>query len=485
MPFDRPRLLIVSRHAAIAQSIQQLIRLLAPSDQLPAHIEIAPFVVADDIFEQLDSYPPQHLLDLMVIVDITYENSPWSIAADTTRLGLATELALSYPEVNFVFLGQAPSPLDTRSHDRTECHLGRISRWAVNQPLRSRAIQALYESGHVVAWDSALRLLYLLKLHSGGFRPLLDPTRMRSVIKMALQRNSKRPSCFVSYSCGRLALSAAVADEEEDFLYLNGFAAFKAGHAVWLLSTYGEFRRVVDRMVTEGSKDPLNVILLDLDLTYADMPGSESAESLLQMTKQLQEVEVLVVSSYATDRSLAQVRCERRDLVVAPKPYGGIFGLYREDVESQIDRGKSLRKPNRLNAAFMELGSASSSPCAVCSTANSQTDRSRHSAPYAITRVAMRLMRRAKRCLSPPRLETRDAIQAATLALEAKEILGSLSRTLSLEALSLQNEAEVIAELTCFGTSAESDVRRRFARLREDAAAIFGAGKSARGQWKG
>jgi len=79
----------------------------------------------------------------------------------------------------------------------------------------------------------------------------------------------------------------------------------------------------------------------------------------------------------------------------------------------------------------------------------------RHTAPHGAARIAEHLLWRAKRLCGTDEREQRVLLQQATLAGEAKEILGGLSPTTFLEALSLQNAAEIRAEASFAGTESQ------------------------------
>ena len=94
-----------------------------------------------------------------------------------------------------------------------------------------------------------------------------------------------------------------------------------------------------------------------------------------------------------------------------------------------------------------------------------------HSAPGALLLVAQSLLSRARRCLegcgSPD-----DAVVAATLALDAKELLAYRTPTTALEALALQHEAEVTAESMFLGVEYNIEVNDRLYEIRREVKAI-------------
>lgn len=65
-----------------------------------------------------------------------------------------------------------------------------------------------------------------------------------------------------------------------------------------------------------------------------------------------------------------------------------------------------------------------------------------------------------------------DAIQAAVLALEAKELLACQTPTTTLEALATQHQAEIIAESMFYGIEYNLNVKDRFRNIKREVKAI-------------
>ena len=93
---------------------------------------------------------------------------------------------------------------------------------------------------------------------------------------------------------------------------------------------------------------------------------------------------------------------------------------------------------------------------------------SNHSAEGIIIDIAEILFGRAKKLLREEK-SIQDIIHAALLALEAKELLGGKTPTISLELLDLQHQAEVLAECRCYGTNYNKQtVSRRIAEIKKE-----------------
>ncbi len=95
--------------------------------------------------------------------------------------------------------------------------------------------------------------------------------------------------------------------------------------------------------------------------------------------------------------------------------------------------------------------------------------QSNHSASFVQTAVARRLLLRARRLLAEQSGQPEEYIHAALLSLEAKEILGGVSKTLAYSAIAAQHEAQVMAETSFHGTKAELSVAARFEVIEREA----------------
>src|SRR5262249_54471150 len=125
------------------------------------------------------------------------------------------------------------------------------------------------------------------------------------------------------------------------------------------------------------------------------------------------------------------------------KPYGGLFHL---SADSGAGDGKAPIK-NILGMRFKEGQKKIYENLTETSNKKGRKPPTAHSAPYACTLVADRLLKRARALRGTAGTDTPGWVQVALLAEEAKEILGGLSRTVGYEALAVQNEAEARAEV--------------------------------------
>ncbi len=139
------------------------------------------------------------------------------------------------------------------------------------------------------------------------------------------------------------------------------------------------------------------------------------------------------------------------------KPLAGIFDLWKK-------AGKWKPYSN-----IPELAKDFYWPPEKNSTREDENDR--HSAPGRLLLISEKLIERSKRVLKCAD-SVSDAIHAATLALEAKELLACKTPAMSMEALSLQHQAEVEAECMFHGVEYNLDVKSRIKDIKKEVTAI-------------
>lgn len=486
---SRPLLLFASRHESVASALRQQFELFIPTCKLPHRVEHVGFSSCTELFAALDAIPPEQLLNTMLVFDISAEEEgTLDVRNIHGEWGVATQLILSYPELYIVFFETAlPQPV--RSIDLSK-----------HEKIREY---------HYVEDGSLLKLHNLIRFHADEFRALFDATGLRSLIVKDLLTESgdERVGMYQLLSKSRFEHAAVCADEEIPFVYLNGYAAYSAGFRTWLLCTQKEFRRHLpartpakDRSAdglqgaparSSGSiagyvrtflrwlrppvmEQPMfGAVLSDWELAYPDHIGPVPKDSLLLSTDFKTNDKVIIISSYqqADEKKTWKDFGELPEIVRLPKPYGGIFSL--------LSRGKNLKR-NALGLRSQQTWR----DIKTQTTARRRED-SRHSAPYARNLVARRLLMRARLINSSATKENTEAwVHMALLASTAKEILGQQSRTTAYEALALQHEAEVNAEMSFFGISTKLEVKRRLKKLEQESlltqSGVYGSWKARR-----
>ncbi len=397
---------------------------------------------------------------------------PWNVANMGLEGGLAAQLVLSYPEIYFLFF-DSPKPF--------------------------RSPGEFVDSYHLVFRDLLLHALELVQLHAQGFRTIFDATGLRSCLKVDLQKSvldelNIQATVYGPFSAQRADCSAAIADEEVPFLYLNGYAAYKFGMRAWLAPTFKEFERLFQ---DKGARTPSRptpaqfaTAIVDWHLAYRDDTRADrSRDSLINELNafRTQKVEQpLVVTSFLDQVRPTSGQQGTADdwssrVITLPKPYGGLYQFvlekpnrsnrFREHADRIWQEIRAKVRPWRSGQTTNVRKTAAEHP-----TERTKPAFTAHTAPYACVVVADRLLARGQRIRTDDPPEMESWVQIAVLACEVKEILGGLSRTTVYESLALQHEAEVHAELSFHGTSAQIEVKKRLEELRDEVQVIQCAG---------
>jgi hypothetical protein len=457
----RPKLVLISKSAGVCGCFSWLLHLLSP--ELIGHyeIELVTYCSGSELFDKVEAIEPQRLRDAFIIVcDLSdVDLIPWSVRhLGMSETGLAAALLLSFPEPYFVFVGCRPPELSASTEGPSSIKLAPVL-WH-----------------HFVSWPQLIRLVELLRVHNAGFRTVFDPTGIRTWLKSILlgEDAQSKPlgSVYYERTRDRLQQSAVAADEESSFLYLNGYGSYKAGFRTWLINSDSEFNRILPATGRHPScKVPqMKMILSDWDLAFADHEGDSRPNYLMGRAEISDDQKLVLITSFAgrVEAFVQSLRKGRKtssngstaaDVLVVPKPYPGIYSLLR-----QI--GAKEKEPNQEGNQTATL--------------SQEMDSDNHSLPFARRIVVERLIKRATRLGGNKPACVEDAIHVALLALEAKEVLGALSLTTYYEALALQHEAEVSAEVSCFGTAAQLDAEIRLEHLRDETQAVVNF-QSARG----
>jgi len=345
--------------------------------------------------------------------------------------------------------------------------------WILHTPYGSG--DSLFTKAHLFATVSSLS--GSLAFHQHGFRNLLDGTGLRDGIFSGIANIKDNDGNPVAPVRRRLKTAAAI-DEEEAYAYFNAYTARRFGYCAWSVDSWN----LMQEIFREGSPG-IHLLLEDLYLNFPDKNSDISLSDLKTRDKGTEEIPglqglradsverrvLITVGHRGSHRArenwrknkhyLRSLRSkEGRDLKIKVlyKPLSGIFNLWEE---------AGMLQWNRLSAS---RDKGSNWPPNYRPRQHKSTG---HSSPGRLLEVAEQLIERSKSILEEAR-NVPDAVHAATLALDAKELLAGKTPTTALKALALQHRAEVRAESMFHGIEFNLDVRSRFRDLREEVDAI-------------
>lgn len=304
------------------------------------------------------------------------------------------------------------------------------------------------------------------------FPGLFDPSGLRASIRGALGA-SVHPGDR-GYQLCRKSVALAI-DEEREYAQLAGYAAYRAGYRVWASASWRSFEYLwawegVEVPELRASFEDLYLSFPDQEgalprklgapkapqrlscLRYRDAPLNGSSKCLIAESPH----RVLMTVGHKRGRNgrrvwkdnVQHLRQRPGSWSVVRKPLGNVYRLLNE-VASRKDRGQWRKYVRQLQ----------------------HSEDGRHSAPGRLLAIAEGLIDRGGRILTQARNPV-DALHAAALALEAKELLSGLTPTTTLEAIALQHEAEVTAESRFLGVQHNVDLRERFKEIAGDVNAV-------------
>ncbi len=415
-------LVVASPSARAARSLKQMLEATCHRFE----IEVVQAPGAESLSAWLESHltsmPPDRLFETVALVDYgAWDDEPFSNPD-------ICHLVLRFPEVLFLALV------------------------AKSRPSSSSSPSTLH---HVVAWAALGDLFEALARHEGGFRSLFDPSGLRHSARLVLAGATK------TKDVRRGRRRAAAIDDEPGFALMNGYILYRNGFETATITTASEFDRhfgSFDRGIADIEQPgSFHCLLEDLELSFPDRDNQQLIDQGFLPQP----------NGGGIGRMLAcrQTRAHYRGatggkrFIVSSRPLdqggstsGGFEGWVAKPhsgfFDPQLAFLRGWRNSNALRAAF--------SPTAARLGAD-------HSAPGRMQTTATVLLARSRQVLRETRdfPSVKEAIYAAVLASEAMRALGRRVPGLSLEALALQQRAEVEAECCFLGTESGFDVHER------------------------
>lgn len=379
----------------------------------------------------------------VVMVDAVRPSRLSAIAEAGTWSHLIAMLILTFPEIRWVF-GAFDNEVETATGDA-----------APRFPRDEHNLASLF--------------------HRPAFATLFDPTGLREWVKHKTNETLlliRDESGRKGYLLPRRPSLAAVLDDEYDYAFLHAYTAYRYGFRASAVTSWA----LMNHLFGPKAKGPhpYSLLLEDMRLTFPDKPNAVHLSDLRErgqfcplLANESDKSKwrfLITTGQMGFDKSL--VYNNRRYLEENPhhnacriiyKPVGGITDLWE-----QTGLYKELTQhPRHGNACgfvwppeFEEVGNYEG-----------------HGSPGKLALIAKTLLGRAG-------AHKRDAgsasgfIRGAVFALDAAELLGGKTPTLTLSAISLKNEFEVSAECEFMGAGYHVGLKRRLAELNAEASSI-------------
>ncbi|MBK6744448.1 MAG: hypothetical protein IPG66_16390 [Hydrogenophilales bacterium] len=277
---------------------------------------------------------------------------------------------------------------------------------------------------------------------------------------------------------------AAIIEEEQAYLYFNGYCAYRFGFRADLIASW---QRMKNNFGRKGERHPYWLLLEDMSLNFPDREKGiklhclqdERAQNCPQLDSRDSEVEqsryrVLITTGQTRpgDDTLSRNRANLREKAppgrgaLVLKPACGQFDLWeraglmrRHEGNPQPGLAPSYHWPPRRPEMYGESDG--------------------HGAPGKLLLVAEKLIERAEALKSQVK-SVAGAVLGATLANDALELTGARTPTTAIEALGLKHQFEVMAECQFSGVEYHIRIEPRIAEITRDLDAIcewFGKSK--------
>jgi len=348
-------------------------------------------------------------------------------------------MVLAHPEVHWAFLFQ---PSDLPSANAIE-----LFRYTTKDQSQAKTVDTL----------KGKTLKEVIELLACRYHPIFDPSGIRGSIRATVREKHRHPVRV------RDRVAAAI-DEEEPYVFLHGYLAYKLVHRVHLVTTE---KMMAELFGKEGDGALAELTFQDIFLNFPDEREREGRSDLQKRFKErykrLNRVnEHILVTvghkhSESYERNLEFIRDQRaqgKKIKKVFKPSGGMYNLLK-------DAGLRREYWKKLKEWINETEPPKGPP----------SEGGSHSAPGRLVVIAERLNDRAEKILEKAQT-VQECIVGATLALEGSELLGYRTPTTALESIALRHQLEVKAECMFYGVGYNIEVKERLKEIELEVEAV-------------
>lgn len=498
----RPVVLVATTSPIVSLSLQAL--LSKRCRELSLKLEVCPggeedkklgataYESAEALFEFLEQCSPNVLADTMVVLYIP----SWDLAnafcpeardvdkmthangwhSGNRRAGIAVELLLRFPHVFPVFLseGNALGEGIPLSYFGGMDYFGESG--TVAELCRERLVPLHFASllDNRDNKRNPLGLGDVLTRFSQGMRCWFDPTGLRTLVKnhflgAVFGERTKSSKLDLTNTedqrrilLERLEYQVVAVDEELEFAMLNAYTAYRFGMRAWIITSFQEHQEASIWNWGKGT------VLRDIDLRFADLPNPDS-EDCPEKYKAGNSIRTRFINILdepwppkVREEHGWSVRAVSSHPLIETNPSdwsGNELRLGQREKGGDLEYlglSKPITTLYGLKSLLFQNGNTTPSVAARLKPAEGGGG-GRHGAPYLNLAMAESLLLQARHCQSGPR----ENLIGALLACEAIELLLGMSRTTVLEAMILQHNKEVMAEVEFPGVAMAIDTKER------------------------
>ncbi len=259
----QPSLYVFSKTEEMKNSISRYIKYIGINCEKLKH-EFDPqthaktYSFLEEITTILNEKPPDTLINTAVVLDVsdTLETDldTWNPLSNkpSPATNIAASLVLAYPEVYWIFIGMYYNKPQDTLHDKPHDPPW-LAEHFVNPSDTPSGMQ---------------KCIDLLKRHQNGYKPIFDPSGLRTWIKSGILNKENVNNVNRKSNC------AVVIEEELPFTYLNGYVAYRFNYCCYMITSKGEMGLVLNKKNNE-----ITVSLEDLDIKLSGMSEEEVVEA--------------------------------------------------------------------------------------------------------------------------------------------------------------------------------------------------------------
>lgn len=276
----------------------------------------------------------------------------------------------------------------------------------------------------------------LLEGNCEPFAPIFDECGLRNAIRNTVNVRGKE-----TLSIPMRDLSARVIEDEHAYAYFHGYIAYKRGYKTKLFTCLDHLEK--EKKSVSGS---INLQIQDISLSFVDKDSNIKLSSFDERHEKFPFLR--------KENSKAEIDC--------------VITIGNGNFENIPAGAKKINKPTKGMYHIikkLELNEFGYRSDRVNDGSN------KHSAPGIVVFLAERMILRSQATLDSAK-DVQTAIQSATIALDAKELLNGLTPTIAFQALILQHKAEVTAECLFAGTEYNIELGKRFGDIKRETTAI-------------
>lgn len=280
-----------------------------------------------------------------------------------------------------------------------------------------------------------------------------------------------------------------IIEDELSYAYFHGYIAYKRNHLCKLYTTLNHLEKEskTDETVQLQIQDLSlgfvdkreDVHLLDMSKRYKELPFLKNVETdrdfIITSGQEHKKVKAkyIFIDKIKKTQKIIGILTGNKAILVREK----IYFIWLNDGENSVKecdycelknhdlnyKVEQIYKPTKGMYDIEKKLQLISTPPTLQSDVIER--KNGHSAPGVLAFIAESLIARSQHILDNAKQIT-DAVHAATLALEAKELLNGLTPTLALQAFVLQQKAEVTAECLFIGTEYNIKLKPRFKNIK-------------------